>query len=313
MKQMLFVTMMYELDRSTWGTKWQRPFSNYLLSLFNLIKHLQGTGHEIVVFGSDASVERLCELFPHATYMHKRLEDFHMFKHRGFLAKALGNKFRLWTSPEFTRSEYIALQQSKFEAVLIALRSKPRAVVTWIDGGIRHSPYDMANVWDDIETHMFSHPTKIWGCQCAQTIASRWLILNTPTQQVQGSVWGGTAPAMEWLCNAALHEAQTLVQRGEVANDQQLLSLLHLDYPERFTLRKLYTVYVPGVFSQIHVGHKKFMSTLLHNEDIVYHNYTLLGLLAVPIGLLLLYKASRLSMDSQRKAMSELINGVAHL
>ena len=303
---MLFVTMLYELDRSTWGAKWQRKFSNYVLSLFNLIKHLERTEHEIIVFGTDPTVQRICELFPYATFVYKELEEFFMYKHRNVLKAALGQKYRLWNSPEFTRSDYIALQQCKFEAVLLAMRLNPRAAVTWIDGGIRYSPFDMANVWEDIETDMYTH-AKIWGCQCAQTIASEWLILNTPTQHVQGSVWGGTAPAMEWLCSSALQEVHSLLLRGEVANDQQVLSLLHVKHPDRFSLRKLYTVYIPGVFSQIHIGHKRFLSTLLENKDQEKHNYTLLCLIALPLGLGLLYKASQASMRAQRVEMAALV------
>lgn len=308
---MLFVTMLYELDRSEWGAKFKRPFGNYLMALFKLIKHLERTGHEILVFGANDTIEAMCNLFPYATYVHKPLEEFHMYKQRNVLKAALHGKIKLWSSPEFTRGDYIALQQSKFEAVLIALRMNPRATVTWIDGGIRYSPFDMAPAWDDVETHMFIHPSKIWGCQCAETIASEWLVLHTPTQQVQGSVWGGTAPAMEWLCNTALGEAHRLLQQGEVANDQQLLSLLHIKHPERFSLRKLYTVYIPGVFSQINVGHKHFLSKLLENRDTVHYNYTLLGLIAIPIGLSLLYKASQASVQKQRAAMASLLNDYA--
>jgi len=303
---MLFVTMLYELDRSTWGAKWQRKFSNYLLSLFNLIKHLEGTDHEIIVFGVDPSVQRLCSMFPYATFVHKELDEFFMYKHRNLVSAALSQKYRLWTSPEFTRGDYIALQQCKFEAVLLAMRINPRAAVTWIDGGIRYSPFDMANVWEEIETHMYIHPSKIWGCQCAQTIASEWLILNTPTQQVQGSVWGGTAPAMEWLCTSALQELHSLLLRGEVANDQQVLSLLHIKHPTHFSLRKLYTVFIPGIFSQIHTGHKRFLSTLLENKDQEKHNYAFLYLIALPLGLGLLYGASQTSMRQQRLEMAAL-------
>jgi hypothetical protein len=305
---MLFVTMLYELNRSTWEAKWQRPFANYLQALFNLIRHLKGTGHEILVFGSDPMIGQICELFSYATHVHLHLDEFAVFERRGELAKALHGKFKLWTAPEFTQPDYIALQQCKFEAVLTAMRIKPSATVTWIDGGLRHSPYGFASLWDDIETHMFTYPDKVWGCQCAETIPSQWLILNTPTQQVQGAVWGGTAPVMEWLCTAALHEGQRLAQQGMAANDQQLLSLLHLKYPTRFSLRKLYTVFIPGVFSQINVDHKKFMPTLLQNKDNVHHNYTLLGLLAIPLGLALLVKLSEGSVQHQRLRMATLIN-----
>lgn len=305
---MLFVTMLYELDRSTWGVKWQRPFVTYLQALFNVIKHLKGTGHEILVFGSDPMIAQICDLFPYATHVHQRLDEFAVFERRGELARALAGKFKLWTAPEFTQPDYIALQQCKFEAVLTAMRLKPSAVVTWIDGGLRHSPFGFANLWDDIETHMFTYPDKVWGCQCAETIPSQWLILNTPTQQVQGAVWGGTAPVMEWLCTAALHEEQWLVQQGKAANDQQLLSLLHLKYPIRFSLRKLYTVYIPGVFSQINVGHKKYLSVLLQNKDEEHHNYTLLGLIAIPLGLALLFKLSEGTVHKQRMKMAALFN-----
>jgi hypothetical protein len=76
----------------------------------------------------------------------------------------------------------------------------------------------------------------------------------------------------------------------------------------RFSLRKNYTVFIPGVFSQINVGHKKFLPILLQNKDNVHHNYTLLGLIAIPLGLALLFKLSQDSVRNQRQRMAVLIN-----
>ncbi len=261
---MLFVTMLYDLDRTGWGNKWQRPFNHYLHRFLDLLKSLD-SNVELLVFSDNANVEKLCSFFPQATYIHFNRYWFRLNAHRHRI-RSVATRLFIWSSPEFTQGEYIYLQLCKFEAIHLAMKWRPSSHLVWIDGGFRFPPPQ----WKNILKYCNS---KIYGLQCAQASSNKWLILNTPTQHVQGSFWGGDRNHMEWLANASLELTLSLLSEGECANDQQILSLLHSTHPDKFSLRKSYLVVWPGVWSTGNTG--VFYKHLSMSTDRIQYSYFL--------------------------------------
>jgi hypothetical protein len=263
---MLFVTMLYELDRSLWGSKWQRSFQEYLKHFLDMVKSLDSE-IELLVFSDNEKVKYICSHFPQLTYIYYDRYWFQLNAQRHRIRSAISNKYCLWSSPEFTQGEYVYLQLCKFEAVKIALMHRPAKYVAWIDGGYRWPPKQWAPILKQCKQE------KIYGLQCAKECQNEWLILNTPTQHVQGSFWGGDRNTMMWLADTCLRTATQLLNEGKIGNDQQILSLVHNADSDKFRLRKSYTVHWLTGLSSSNTGTlSKQLS--LHTERIEY-NYVL--------------------------------------
>lgn len=258
--------MLYELDRSLWGSKWQRSFDNYLRHFLDMIKSLDPE-IELLVFSDNEKVQKICSFFPQTTYVYYDRYWFVLNAQRHRIRSAVSNRYSLWSSPEFTQGEYVYVQLCKFEAMRLALTLRQTEYVAWIDGGYRWPP----NKWSPILRQC--KQDKIYGLQCAEECKNEWLILNTPTQHVQGSFWGGHRNSMKWLAEESLYTANKLLAVGKIGNDQQILSLVHAAHPEFFKLRKSFTIHWLTRLCTANTGTLSKQLSLL--KDRIEYNYVI--------------------------------------
>jgi hypothetical protein len=263
---MLFVTMLYELDRSLWGSKWQRSFQHYLKHFLDLVKSLDSE-IELLVFSDNDKVNYICSHFPQVTYVHYDRYWFELSAQRHRIRSAISNRYNLWSSPEFTQGEYVYLQLCKFEAVRLALSLRDTEYIAWIDGGYRWPPQKWSRIIKQCKQD------KIYGLQCAQECDNEWLILNSPTQHVQGSFWGSHRDTMKKLVEKSLVTVYQLLDRGKIGNDQQILSLVHLQSPNLFNLRKSYTIHWMTGLSTSNTG--TLSKQLSLSTDRIEYNYVI--------------------------------------
>jgi len=263
---MLFVTMLYELDRSLWGSKWQRSFQEYLKHFLDLVKSLDPE-IELLVFSDNEKVNYICSHFPQVTYIHYDRYWFVLNAQRHRIRSAISNRYSLWSSPEFTQGEYVYVQLCKFEAVRVALTLRQTEYVAWIDGGYRWPPQKWSPIIKQCKQE------KVYGLQCADICTSEWLILNTPTQHVQGSFWASHRNTMKWLVEKCLYVTSKLLNNGKIGNDQQVLSLVHAAHPEMFNLRKSYTLHWMTGLSTSNTGTLSKQLSLFEHR--VEYNYVI--------------------------------------
>ena len=263
---MLFVTMLYELDRTLWGSKWQRSFDDYLRHFLDMIKSLDPE-IELLVFSDNEKVQKICSFFPQTTYVYYDRYWFGLNAQRHRIRSAVSNRYSLWSSPEFTQGEYVYVQLCKFEAVRLALTLRQTEHVAWIDGGYRWPPPTWKLIINQCKEF------KIYGLQNAREHNNEWCILNSPTQHVQGSFFGGHRGVMTWLVQKCLGVVHSLLSEGRVGNDQQILSLVQLAHPEYFMLRKSYTIHWMTGLSTCNTGSLSKQLSLQANR--IEYNYVI--------------------------------------
>ena len=220
---------MYELDRSHWPN-FHRPFENYLKSFSALVHCLPN----LIVFSDDPRVLLIAEKGG-AKCIKKSKEDFSSWKLESTRV-ALDKKRNKYHFPEFFSEEYICLQLCKADAILEAMNFTSETVF-WIDAGIRTLPTSWNHVW--------KYPDKIHFLQIGSHCFNDYININTPKVHFAGTFWGGKSADMKWFCEQVLTMSQNLLEQGECANDQQIFSIIHRRYPERFWGFKSYDLKTP--------------------------------------------------------------------
>jgi hypothetical protein len=245
-KQKIFVTFLYELDRSSWS-KFQRSFTDYLKKFEALLQALlYDLKSEIVVFGDDPRVEDLCSKFPRCFYYSKPLKSWNVYTTLSRIQKNLDTKRGRFKVPEFFSEDYICLQLIKFEAVQLVCKKEHDNII-WIDAGL-HS-HLLPNDW----TIKWKSPHKIHALQIGpMPWWERW-VLETPTVCIAGTCWGGSQRAMSLLCTRVLNLHEECLQKGLVGNDQQYLSIVFNRYPQEFLVKRSFTDF--GIYSSQNFNH----------------------------------------------------------
>lgn len=212
----MFVSFLYELDRTTWPKKWQRPFSNYIE---NLKKLLDIIPYPIIVFSDHPEILKL------KNTVFKKKESFEMWKRLDKVKKSITrkNNFNL---PEFFSPEYITLQMCKFEALYI---TKSRF---WIDAGLRPTMYP--KTW---EMNYFTERLHI---SQFNKVTSEYDIIFGKGNFIAG----GLFQSNDWLYSTIVNIINELETINICVNDQQILSIVYLRYPHKFHARKIYN----GIF-----------------------------------------------------------------
>ena len=246
-KQKIFVTFLYELDRSSWS-KFQRSFEDYLKKFEALLQAvLYDLQSEIVVFGDDPRIGDLCSKFPQCFYVSKPLKSWNVYNTLPRIQQNLDTKRGRFKVPEFFSQEYICLQLIKFEAVQLVCKKESHENIIWIDAGL-HShllPADWTIKWKS--------PDKIHALQIGpMPWWERW-VLETPTVSIAGTCWGGSQRAMSLLCTRVLNLHEESLQKGQVGNDQQYLSILFKRYPQDFLVKRSFTNF--GLHSSQNFNH----------------------------------------------------------
>ena len=219
----MYVTFLYEIDRSSW-LEYTRPFDDYLKNFQKLLEGMT----DILIFGDDDRVEKLAK----TNFYRKPLKEFFYWSNRDRIENALQHRLFNHKTPEFFSAEYIALQLCKFEALEFAARKYPNENIVWIDGGLRPKMIRDWNIkWSSPKIHV------------TQMLPIKWFefeILTFPCAFILGGCFGGPSQELLWLSSIVKSSVQELWAQNKSANDQQILSILFMRYPEKFIAGKIY-------------------------------------------------------------------------
>ncbi len=246
------MTFLYELDRSHWP-KFQRPFEDYLVRFKALVQSCTN----LIVFSDDPRVMDIAR-DGGAKCIHKRKEDFASWTLESTRA-ALDKKRMRFHTPEFYSEEYICIQLCKIDAVLeaMSLGVQEHEPVFWIDAGVRGLPESWTPTW--------TKPNQIHFLKIGPNIFCDYININFPTFHFAGGFWGGAAKDIEWFAQTVKKLSTELLERGQCANDQQIFSMVHRRYPERFWGYESYQVKTPLLFW--HFAEFKHLFKILQDSD----------------------------------------------
>jgi hypothetical protein len=236
----MYVTFLYELDRSSWS-KFHRSFDDYLKKFEALLQSLKT---QITVFGDDSRVREICFKYGQCTFYSKPLKSWNVYTTLARITTNLDKKRGRFRVPEFFSEEYICLQLVKFEAVQMVCREnveRENEIIIWIDAGL-HS-HLMPKSWKIY----WSMPDKIHALQIGPMPWSERWVLETPSVCIAGTCWGGSQKAMQVLSTKVLHLHEETLQKGLVGNDQQYLSIIFKRHTSEFLVKRSFTDY--GIYS----------------------------------------------------------------
>ena len=249
---MTYVTFLYELNRDSWPEQWRRPFQDYLQRWKATLESLSKSGQRVIAFGDDARVESIAQTFsPRITYIAYPLQNWDSWDSLEKTKLAVLAKFNSRV-PEHFSAEYICLQLCKFDAMRFAIEHFQDNADTWIwvDGGLRDNmtPSTWKVFWREptkIQISLFKPYNSVIGDKLYDSYYNTYYFTY-----VIGTCWGGTAANMLWLCAQVKQISKNLLRKGSCGNDQQILSMIHSSYPERFSTRKAYSTNMLGLLKE---------------------------------------------------------------
>ena len=215
----MYVTFLYEIDRSTWPKHWVRPFDDYLQRWESVLRSLHDAGQKVICYGEDDRVQKIAEQFS-CTYKHFPLRQWSSFLDYERTEIAVHLKHS-WEVPENFSAVYICLQLSKFDALRLSMEMFPdENEWVWVDGGLRN--VGMPKSWQ-----VYWKEPKI-QITCFKPSAGNVNYFQTPKHTyVMGTCFGANRENMLWLCANMKATSKSLLEDKKCANDQQILSMLH--------------------------------------------------------------------------------------
>ena len=270
----MYVTFLYELDRSGWAKHWQRDFASYIEKFEGLLQTLRDAQQKLLVFGDDSRIASLVSKYSNATYLQRPLSSFYWQQQQSKVSQSMLNRYMRFNIPEYFSSQYVCLQLCKFEALRDAsLLFDNEESYRWIDAGVRGTAqYNWDRAWRKQGVHV---------CCTAPPLFSEWLITEAPVQTVVGGCFGAkTSADAQWLYEKTTQLEEELLSQGKHANDQVLLSILLHRYDHKFVVNRCYTQYIPFQILGAHVNWDRALLALHEDEDdfVDYRMHVLLAI-----------------------------------
>ena len=227
-KKTLFVTFLWELDRRRLPRL--RPWSVYRERFDSLARESKESGADLLVFTDDEHAITSALRWG-VTYVKVSRDSFFEWQRLEQVMKAIARKLP-FSNPELSCTEYVCLQNCKFEAMERALSLWPHDTACWIDAGLRKEALrPLRTRWRGTGLRLALYQ---------DLLRPEWFVTETPGSSVMGTAWGGDRDSLVWLSRCTRDIQSELLERGRCANDQQLLTLVAQRHADRVVLFPLY-------------------------------------------------------------------------
>ena len=221
----MFITFLYELDRSLWPQNWQRPFSSYLERLDTLLPKLD----ETIVFGEDDRVKEIA-LRHSKEFFFKKKEAWKSWNNLERIRKAIQKKFS-WVVPQLFSAEYICIQLSKFDAIKEVTSIYSRDNYVWIDGGL-HEKLQERPIIVKLKNPLLH----------ISLIGPPRRYIADADYFIMGGCFGGRKVDLEWFADEVDKVNEDLLAKDLCGNDQQIMSIIYNEHPKRFAAWRSYVI-----------------------------------------------------------------------